>query len=87
MAGLGATKLIAVVATWVTRRSRGRTLSGFVSSRAISRRQEGTLVILPITVAIAVAVFGVGVYNAAAQWRTSVAAIVSSAAASPASVT
>jgi hypothetical protein len=79
VAGLAATKLIAVIATWVTRRSRSRSLSGFVSSRAISRRQEGTLVILPITVAIAVAVFGVGIYSSAAQWRTSVAAIVSPA--------
>ena len=47
-----------------------------MSSRAISRRQEGTLVILPITAAIAVAVFGAGVYDSAATWRTSVAATV-----------
>ncbi len=60
-------------------RSRGRSLSGFVSSRAISRRQEGTLVILPITAAIAVAVFGAGVYDSAATWRTSVAATASPA--------
>ena len=68
-----------MLATWWTRRSRGRSLSGFVSSRAISRRQEGTLVILPITAAIAVAVFGAGVYDSAATWRTSVAATVSPA--------
>ena len=79
VAGLGATRLIAVLATWWTRRSRGRSLSGFVSSRAISRRQEGTLVILPITAAIAVAVFGAGVYDSAATWRTSVAATASPA--------
>ncbi|MCF6378584.1 hypothetical protein L2K70_13310 [Nocardioides KLBMP 9356] len=79
VAGLAATKLTSVLATWWTSRSRGRSLSGFVSSRAISRRQEGTLVILPITAAIAVAVFGVGVYDSAATWRTSVAATVSPA--------
>lgn len=80
VAGLGATRATAVLATWWTRRSRGRSLSGFVSSRAISRRQEGTLVILPITAAIAVAVFGAGVYDSAATWRTSVAATASPAA-------
>jgi putative ABC transport system permease protein len=79
VAGLAATRLTAMLATWWTARSRGRSLSGFVSSRAISRRQEGTLVILPITAAIAVAVFGVGVYDSAATWRTSVAATVSPA--------
>ena len=80
VAGLAATKVTAVVATWWTGRSQGRSLSGFVSWRAISRRQEGTLVILPITTAIAVAVFGVGVYDSAATWRTSVAATASPAA-------
>lgn len=80
VAGLAATRLTAVLATWWTGRSRGRSLSGFVSSRAISRRQEGTLVILPITAAIAVAVFGAGVYDSAATWRTSVAATASPAA-------
>ncbi len=79
VAGLGATRLTAVAATWWTGRSRGRSLSGFVSWRAISRRQEGTLVILPITAAIAVAVFGAGVYDSAATWRTSVAATASPA--------
>jgi hypothetical protein len=79
VAGLAATKVTAVLATWWTGRSRGRSLSGFVSSRAISRRQEGTLVILPITAAIAVAVFGAGVYDSAATWRTSVAATASPA--------
>ncbi|MBC2932008.1 FtsX-like permease family protein [Nocardioides sp. zg-1228] len=80
VAGLAATRLTAMLATWWTHRSRGRSLSGFVSSRAISRRQEGTLVILPITAAIAVAVFGAGVYDSAATWRTSVAATASPAA-------
>ncbi|CAA9400860.1 MAG: hypothetical protein AVDCRST_MAG32-2885 [uncultured Nocardioides sp.] len=81
VAGLAATRLTAAAATWWTRR-RGmtRSLSGFVAARAISRRQEGTLVILPVTAAIAVAVFGIGVYDSAATWRTSVAATVSPAA-------
>jgi len=81
VAGLAATWLTAWAATWWTRR-RGLTtsLSGFVAARAISRRQEGTLVILPITAAVAVAVFGIGVYDSAATWRTSVAATVSPAA-------
>lgn len=79
VAGLAATRLTAALATWWTGRSRSRSLSGFVSSRAISRRQEGTLVILPITAAIAVAVFGAGVYDSAATWRTSVAATASPA--------
>ena len=81
VAGLGATHLIALVARWWTRRRSGsRSLSGFVSARAISRRQEGTLVILPLTAAIAVAVFGVGVFDSAATWRGSVAATASPAA-------
>ena len=54
-----------------------RSLGSFVSARAISRRQEGTLVILPVTAAIAVAVFGAGVYDSAATWRASVAATAS----------
>ena len=63
------------LATWWTRRRRRtKSLPGFVAARAISRRQEGTLVILPVTAAIAVCVFGAGVYDSAASWRTSVAA-------------
>ncbi|HEY3015191.1 MAG TPA: FtsX-like permease family protein, partial [Nocardioides sp.] len=74
-AGLVATKLIGSVATWWTRQRRTtRSLAGFVAARAISRRREGTLVILPIAAAIAVCVFGAGVYASAAEWRASVAA-------------
>lgn len=81
VAGLAATRLTAWAATWWTRRrAHTRSLSGFVSARAISRRQEGTLVILPVTAAIAVAVFGAGVYDSAATWRASVAATISPAA-------
>ncbi|WP_107705143.1 FtsX-like permease family protein [Nocardioides allogilvus] len=81
VAGLAATRLTAWAATWwTTRRGLTRSLSGFVSARAISRRQEGTLVILPVAAAIAVAVFGAGVYDSASTWRGSVAATVSPAA-------
>lgn len=80
VAGLGATHLISAAARWWTRaRSGSRSLSGFVAARAISRRSEGTLVILPLTAAIAVAVFGVGVFDSAAAWRGSVAATASPA--------
>ena len=80
VAGLAATRSTAWAARWWTgRRSGSRSLSGFVSARAISRRREGTLVILPVTAAIAVAVFGAGVYDSAATWRASVAATVSPA--------
>ena len=82
VAGLAATRLTAWAATWWTkRRARTRSLGAFVSARAISRRQEGTLVILPVTAAIAVAVFGAGVYDSAATWRGGVAATASPAAA------
>lgn len=74
-AGLLATRSISLAASWWTRRrSRSRSLPGFVAARAISRRMEGTLVILPVTAAIAVCVFGAGVYQSAASWRASVAA-------------
>lgn len=76
VAGLGATRLVAAIATWWTRGHRGGSLSGYVSTRAISRRREGTLVILPLTAAIAVGVFGAGIHDSAATWRTSVAATV-----------
>ena len=75
VAGLGATRFTSWVAQWFSqRRRRSRSLPAFVASRAISRRQEGTLVILPVTAAIAVCVFGFGVYDSAAAWRVSVAA-------------
>lgn len=74
-AGLLATRVIAAAAKWWTvRRRTTRSLAAFVAARAISRRHEGTLVILPISAAIAVCVFGAGVYASAADWRGSVAA-------------
>lgn len=75
VAGLAATHVTARLAGWWTRaRPRTRSLPAFVAARAISRRMEGTLVILPVTAAIAVCVFGAGVHESAAQWRASVAA-------------
>jgi putative ABC transport system permease protein len=75
VAGLAATHVTARLAGWWTRaRARTRSLPAFVAARAISRRMEGTLVILPVTAAIAVCVFGAGVHDSAAQWRASVAA-------------
>lgn len=73
VAGLAATRLSVLLARLRTRR-RTRSLSTYVASRAISRRQEGSLVILPVTAAIAICVFGAGVYSSAATWRASVAA-------------
>ena len=53
VAGLVATRVIRLLARRASRRS-GRSLPGFVTARALGRRQEGTLVILPVTAAIAV---------------------------------
>ena len=81
VAGLAATRLVAGAATrWTRARPRTRSLAGFVAARAISRRQEGTLVILPVTAAIAICVFGAGVFTSASQWRESVAATTAPAA-------
>lgn len=74
LAGLVATRLAAAAAGWWTRRRTARSLSVLVAVRAIARRREGTLVILPITAAVAIGVFATGVYSAAAHWRQSVAA-------------
>ena len=75
VAGLAAARATTGAARWWTRaRPRTRSLGGFVAARALSRRQEGTLVILPVTAALAIGVFGAGVYDAAGQWRASVAA-------------
>lgn len=80
VAGLAASRATSWLARWWTkRRPRGRSLPAFVASRAISRRTEGTLVILPVTAAIAICVFGAGVYDSAATWRASVAATTSPA--------
>jgi putative ABC transport system permease protein len=74
-AGLLTTLAAAAVARWWARRSaRRRGVAGYVASRTIARRREGTWVILPLTAALAIAVFAAGVYSAAANWRSSEAA-------------
>lgn len=75
VAGLAASRATASLATWWTRAvPHTRSLGAFVAVRALSRRQEGTLVILPVTAAIAICVFGAGVYDSSSAWRGSVAA-------------
>ncbi|MBA3232839.1 MAG: FtsX-like permease family protein [Propionibacteriales bacterium] len=51
-----------------------RGIAGFVAVRAVSRRREGALVILPLTAAMAISVFAAGMYSAASNWRASAAA-------------
>ncbi len=73
--GLVVTAAVVQLARWWSRRtSPRRGVTGFVASRAVSRRREGSLVILPLTAALAIAVFAAGVYGAADAWRRSVAA-------------
>jgi putative ABC transport system permease protein len=59
---------------WVRWSARRRALSSYVASRTVRRRREGTLVILPVTAALTIAVFAVGVSLAASTWRSSAAA-------------
>ncbi|MGA9345153.1 MAG: ABC transporter permease [Nocardioidaceae bacterium] len=73
--GLLVTAGVVQLARWWARRTSGRPgVTGFVASRAVSRRREGSLVILPLTAALAIAVFAAGVYGAADAWRRSTAA-------------
>ena len=51
-----------------------RGVAGFLAVRAVARRSVGTLVVLPLTIAIAVVTFGAGTFDAAGAWRASVAA-------------
>ncbi|MGH3508507.1 MAG: FtsX-like permease family protein, partial [Nocardioidaceae bacterium] len=79
-AGLLATRLTSTLARrWTRGRPRG-SVAGFVAVRAVARRREGTLVILPVTAAIAVAVFAGGVHQSASIWRSSAAATAAPAA-------
>jgi len=66
--------VLAVAGLWVRWSARRRALSSYVASRTVRRRREGTLVILPVTAALTVAVFAVGVSLAASTWRSSAAA-------------
>lgn len=59
---------------WTSRTAKRRGLAGYVASRTIARRREGTWMILPMAVALAIAVFAGGIYTTAADWRASEAA-------------
>lgn len=74
-AGVLTTLGAALTARWqATRSVRRRGLARYVAARAIARRREGTLAILPLTAALAIAVFAAGIYATAANWRASDAA-------------
>ena len=66
--------VLGVADLWLRWSSKRRSLSSYVASRTVRRRREGTLVILPVTAALTVAVFTVGVSLAASTWRASAAA-------------
>ncbi len=66
--------VLAVSGLWVRWSARRRALSSYVASRTVRRRREGTMVILPVTAALTVAVFAIGVSLAASTWRLSAAA-------------
>ncbi|MGC4109730.1 MAG: ABC transporter permease [Nocardioides sp.] len=66
--------VLAVSSVWVRWSARRRALSSYVAARTVRRRREGTMVILPVTAALTVAVFSVGVSWAAGTWRASTAA-------------
>jgi hypothetical protein len=72
-AGVIATRITWWLARAAQKRRRG-SIAGYVAVRALARRREATLVIIPLAVAVAVSLFGSGIYGAAASWRASVAA-------------
>jgi putative ABC transport system permease protein len=71
--GLGAAGGARAAARALARRP-ARGVAGFLAVRAVARRAVGTLVVLPLTIAIAVVTFGAGTFDAAGAWRASVAA-------------
>jgi putative ABC transport system permease protein len=66
--------VLGLAGLWVRWSARRRALSAYVASRTVRRRREGTMVILPVTAALTIAVFAVGVTLAASTWRASTAA-------------
>ncbi len=66
--------VLVVAGAWVRWSARRRALSSYVAARTVRRRREGTMVILPVTAALTVAVFAIGVSLAASTWRASAAA-------------
>jgi putative ABC transport system permease protein len=74
-AGVVATMTAEVAAKWWTRWTANRRgLAAYIASRTIARRREGTWLVLPMAVALAIAVFAAGIYSTAADWRASQAA-------------
>jgi Tfp pilus assembly major pilin PilA len=70
---LASLAILLIGSLWVRWSSGRRTLASYVAARTVRRRHEGTLVVLPVTAALTVAVFTVGISAAASAWRTSVA--------------
>jgi hypothetical protein len=66
--------VLGVAGLWVRWSARRRALASYVAARTVRRRREGPMVTLPVTAALTVAVFSVGVSLAASTWRTSAAA-------------
>ncbi|MBO0847245.1 MAG: hypothetical protein J2P22_17735 [Nocardioides sp.] len=66
--------VLGVAGLWVRWSGRRRVLSSYVAARTVRRRREGTMIVLPVTAALTVAVFTVGVSLAASTWRASAAA-------------
>lgn len=72
-AGLVATRALRAAAAWWVARGPGDGVAGFLAIRGLARRTSGTLVLLPVTAALAVSVFAVSIDSAAGRWRESVA--------------
>lgn len=75
-----ATAIVATASTlWVARRVLARTARRastvrFLQARGIVRRRDGAMLVLPVTVALTVSAFAIGVWSTAEQWRESAAA-------------
>jgi putative ABC transport system permease protein len=61
---------------WARLSARRKGMTGYLASRTVARRREGTWAILPLTAALAIAVFSASIYLTAADWRASDAATV-----------
>lgn len=74
-AAIVATAVTVWAARWlVMRTARRPSTVRFLQARAIVRRREGALLVLPVTVALTVSAFAIGVWSTADQWRGSAAA-------------
>jgi hypothetical protein len=59
---------------WVRVSANRRALSSYVASRTVRRRRAGILMVLPVTAAMAIAVFSHGISRTASTWRADAAA-------------